>query len=29
VLLFHMRDGKVAEAWEHYEDSQAWDEFWG
>jgi ketosteroid isomerase-like protein len=27
VLLFHMRDGQVAEAWEHYEDSQAWDEF--
>ena len=28
VLLFHLRDGKVAEAWEHYEDSQVWDAFW-
>ena len=29
ALIFHMRDGKVAEAWEHYEDSRAVDEFFG
>jgi ketosteroid isomerase-like protein len=29
ALVFHLRDGKIVEAWEHYEDSQAWDEFWG
>jgi ketosteroid isomerase-like protein len=28
ALVFHLRDGKVAEAWEHYEDSQSWDDFW-
>jgi uncharacterized protein len=27
VLVFHLRDGKIVEAWEHYEDSQTWDEF--
>ena len=27
VLVFHLRDGKVVEAWEHYEDTQTWDEF--
>jgi ketosteroid isomerase-like protein len=27
VLVFHLRDGKVVEAWEHFEDSQTWDEF--
>ena len=27
ALVFHVRDGRVVEAWEHYEDSQAWDEF--
>jgi ketosteroid isomerase-like protein len=27
ALVFHMQDGKVVEAWEHYEDSQAADEF--
>ncbi len=27
VLVFHLRDGRVVEAWEHYEDSQTWDEF--
>jgi ketosteroid isomerase-like protein len=27
ALVFHMRDGKVVEAWEHYDDSQTWDEF--
>ena len=26
ALVFHMRDGKVSEVWEHYEDSQTWDE---
>src|SRR5215216_358349 len=27
ALVFHLRDGKVVEAWEHYEDSQTSDEF--
>jgi uncharacterized protein len=27
ALVFHMRDGMIVEAWEHYEDSQTWDEF--
>lgn len=27
VLVFHLRDGKVSEGWEHYEDSQALDDF--
>ncbi len=27
VLVFHLRDGMVAEAWEHYDDSRAFDEF--
>lgn len=27
ALLFHVRDGRITEAWEHYEDSQTWDEF--
>src|SRR5215213_3632984 len=22
-----LRDGKIVEAWEHYEDTQAWDDF--
>ena len=29
ALVFHMRDGKVVEAWEHYEDSRTMDEFLG
>jgi ketosteroid isomerase-like protein len=29
VLVFHLRDGKVAEAWEHYEDSRRVDDFFG
>ena len=28
ALVFHLQDGKVVEAWEHYDDSQAWEEFW-
>jgi ketosteroid isomerase-like protein len=28
ALVFHLRAGKIVEAWEHYEDSQEWDEFW-
>jgi uncharacterized protein len=28
AMVFHLQDGKVVEAWEHYEDSQTWDEFW-
>ena len=27
ALVFHLRDGRVVEAWEHFEDSQTWDEF--
>jgi ketosteroid isomerase-like protein len=27
VLVFHLRDGQIAEAWEHFEDTQAWDAF--
>ena len=27
ALVFHMRDGKVAECWEHQEDQAAFDEF--
>lgn len=27
ALVFHLRDGQVVEAWEHFEDSQTWDEF--
>jgi ketosteroid isomerase-like protein len=27
ALVFHLRDGQVVEAWEHHDDSQAWDEF--
>lgn len=27
VLVFHLRDGRIVEAWEHFEDSQTWDEF--
>jgi uncharacterized protein len=29
ALVFHLRDGKVVEAWEHYEDSRAVDDFLG
>ena len=28
VLIFHMRDGKVSEAWEAYPDHGAFDAFW-
>lgn len=28
ALVFHLRDGKVVEAWEHQDDSQTSDEFW-
>jgi uncharacterized protein len=27
ALVFHIRNGKIVEAWEQYEDSQTWDEF--
>ena len=27
ALVFHLRDGRIVEAWEHYEDSQTMDEF--
>jgi ketosteroid isomerase-like protein len=29
VLVFHMRDGTVAECWEHYEDTRRVDAFFG
>lgn len=29
VLVIHLRDGKVAECWEHYEDSRPVDDFFG
>jgi ketosteroid isomerase-like protein len=28
VLIFHLRDGKIAEAWEFHEDQAANDAFW-
>jgi ketosteroid isomerase-like protein len=27
VLVFHLRDGTITEVWEHFADSQTWDEF--
>ncbi len=27
ALVFHLHDGRITEAWEHYEDTQAWDDF--
>src|ERR1044071_8521243 len=27
TLVFHLRDGRIVAAWEQYEDSQTWDEF--
>jgi hypothetical protein len=29
ALVFHLRDGTVAEAWEHSEDSRRVDDFLG
>jgi uncharacterized protein len=28
ILVFHIRDGKIAEAWEAWFDEAAWNEFW-
>ncbi len=28
ALVFHLQDGLLVEVWEHYEDSQTWDDFW-
>jgi len=28
ILVFHMRDGKAVEAWEHHPDGAQWDSFW-
>jgi hypothetical protein len=28
VLVFRLKSGRVTEAWEHYGDQYAWDEFW-
>ena len=27
ALVFRLRDGRITEAWEHHEDTQAWDDF--
>lgn len=29
VLVFHVKDGKITEAWELYTDPYHYDEFWG
>ncbi len=29
ALVFHLRDGKIAEVWEHFEDTRTWDDFLG
>jgi ketosteroid isomerase-like protein len=28
VLVFHVRDGRVAETWSHHYDQHEFDEFW-
>jgi uncharacterized protein len=28
VLVMHLREGKIVEVWEMYDDQQAYDEFW-
>ena len=28
ALVVHVRDGKIAEAWDLFSDQYAWDEFW-
>jgi uncharacterized protein len=28
VLVFHVKDGRVPEGWEHFRDQYGWDEFW-
>jgi ketosteroid isomerase-like protein len=28
VLVFHIREGRITEAWEAWTDEAAWDEFW-
>ena len=27
-LLFQLKDGRITEGWEHFQDLYAWDEFW-
>ena len=27
-IVFQLKDGRVTEVWEHFEDLYAWDEFW-
>jgi ketosteroid isomerase-like protein len=27
-IVFQLRDGRITEAWEHFSDLYAWDEFW-
>jgi ketosteroid isomerase-like protein len=29
VLMFHVRDGKIAETWSLHADQYEFDEFWG
>ncbi len=28
VVLAHIRDGRIIEAWDHFEDPYGWDAFW-
>ena len=28
ALVFRLEDQKIVEAWEHYDDMYAWDDFW-
>jgi hypothetical protein len=28
VLVFHVRDGRIAETWSHHHDQHEFDEFW-
>jgi hypothetical protein len=28
VLVFHVRDGRIAETWSHHSDQYEFDEFW-
>ena len=27
-IVFQLKDGRIIEAWEHFDDLYAWDEFW-
>jgi hypothetical protein len=28
TIVFQLKDGHITEAWEHFDDLYAWDEFW-